>query len=487
MSRRDPRHAGGRFLRWFPIVLVLAVLVAATASYRFELGARWFGFEDQPAQQNPAAVAPPPGLSLPALVDPAPVASPIALAGGQVLSPNAVRRALTPLLADPDLGKHVIASVSSLGSGSPVFRRGDGTAIPASTTKLATAAATLLSLGPEHRFETRVVTDGQGGIVLVGGGDPFLQSGPLKTTEGADPPYPPHADVVTLARATAKSLREQGRREVHVGYDDTLFTGPSISPRWPDDYVPDGVVSPVTALWVDEGRVPGDSDRVADPSLSAATVFAGALSRAGIEVLGVPEPRPARSGAGQLAVVTSAPLSEIVERVLLVSDNEAAEVLARQVGFATFGEGSFAAARRGIAQVLRKHGVELGESVLYDGSGLSRESRLAPGVLVAILRLAASDDLPQLRSILTGLPVAGFTGSLAYRFEDTAPQGRGRVRAKTGTLTGVSVLAGIATDLDGHPMLFALMADKVALEDTLDARDALDAAAAALGACHCGR
>ncbi len=78
-----------------------------------------------------------------------------------------------------------------------------------------------------------------------------------------------------------------------------------------------------------------------------------------------------------------------------------------------------------------------------------------------------------------GLPVAGFTGSLETRFEDAAPQGRGRVRAKTGTLTGVSALAGVATDLDGNPMVFVLMADRVALEDTLDAREALDALAAA--------
>ena len=104
-----------------------------------------------------------------------------------------------------------------------------------------------------------------------------------------------------------------------------------------------------------------------------------------------------------------------------------------------------------------------------------------------MLRLAASDRHPELRPVLTGLPVAGFTGSLASRFDDGRPRGRGRVRAKTGTLTGVSALAGVATDLDGDPMVFVLMADRIELLDTLDARDALDALAAALGACHCGR
>ena len=106
---------------------------------------------------------------------------------------------------------------------------------------------------------------------------------------------------------------------------------------------------------------------------------------------------------------------------------------------------------------------------------------------MAVLRLAASDDHPGLRPVLTGLPVAGFTGSLEYRFTDTAPPARGRVRAKTGTLTGVSALAGVATDLDGTTVTFVLVADRVALVKTLAAREALDAAAAAIAGCHCSR
>ena len=104
-----------------------------------------------------------------------------------------------------------------------------------------------------------------------------------------------------------------------------------------------------------------------------------------------------------------------------------------------------------------------------------------------MLRVASSDDHPDLRATITGLPVAGFTGSLTYRFADTPVPGRGRVRAKTGTLTGVSSLAGVVTDLDGVPMAFAIMADRVRLPNTLDAREAADDFAAALGSCHCAR
>jgi D-alanyl-D-alanine carboxypeptidase/D-alanyl-D-alanine-endopeptidase (penicillin-binding protein 4) len=250
--------------------------------------------------------------------------------------------------------------------------------------------------------------------------------------------------------------------------------------------VPDGVVSPITPLWVDEGRPSTGFGRVDDPALSAATVFAGALARSGIKVAGIPAPRAARPGARELTSVSSAPLSEIVERILDVSDNEAAEVLFRQVGLAGGGDGSSASAQAAVRSLLAEQGIGMRGSVLYDGSGLSREDRMDPRLLVDVIRAAADPDHPDLRAVVTGLPVAGFTGSLAERFEEGDPDGRGRVRAKTGTLTGVSGLAGIAQDLDGDLLVFVMLADKVALEDTLDARDALDDAAAALGGCRCG-
>jgi D-alanyl-D-alanine carboxypeptidase/D-alanyl-D-alanine-endopeptidase (penicillin-binding protein 4) len=186
-----------------------------------------------------------------------------------------------------------------------------------------------------------------------------------------------------------------------------------------------------------------------------------------------------------LARASSAPLAQIVEQVLSVSDNEGAEVLARHVGLAVSGNGSSAAGTDAVLGTLQDLGVRTGNAQVYDGSGLSRKNRIDPDTLVDVLRVASSEDHPDLRSIVTGLPVAGFTGSLALRFSDAPAAGRGRVRAKTGTLTGVSALAGVATDLDGVPMVFALVADRVRLLDTLDAREALDDLAAALGACHC--
>ncbi|WP_164519558.1 D-alanyl-D-alanine carboxypeptidase/D-alanyl-D-alanine-endopeptidase [Nocardioides ferulae] len=484
MARSDLRHTSSPAWRrrLAAVVLVLAMVAATVVVWPDWWRDRWDGWFGEQPPAGPAAIPPPPGLELPRLARPAPVAAPVDPDTAGALSRARVRRALAPYLDDPDLGRHVVAAVAPLGEGAPVLTRGD-TVVPASTTKLVTATAALLALGPDHVFETRVVRAGRNGVVLVGGGDPFLAAAP--TPRGEPAAYPPRADVATLARETARALRGDGVRRVRVGYDDTLFTGPTASPEWEPGYVPDGVVSPITALWLDEGRDPSGYGRVADPSAAAAERFAAALADAGIRVTGAPGPASARAGGAELAVVESAPLWQIVEQVILVSDNEASEVLAHHVGLAEAGEGSFAAGRTAIEQVLTRAGVDFAGSLLHDGSGLSRGNRIHWRLLVDVLRLAASDEHPELRSVLTGLPVAAFTGSLSERFADGPAAGRGRVRAKTGTLSGVSSLAGIATDLDGVPMVFVLAADKVRLEDTLDARDALDAAAAALGACSC--
>jgi D-alanyl-D-alanine carboxypeptidase/D-alanyl-D-alanine-endopeptidase (penicillin-binding protein 4) len=462
-------------------VLVLVILAGAVASYRFDLGGR-LGLAAPDPATDPAAVAPPEGLVLPALSAPPDVARALdtrsGTRGGQA-DPAAVRRALSGPLRDRDLGRDVLAAVAGLGQDGTVFTSGDPVGMPASTTKLLTTTAALAALGPDHTFRTSVVRAGRRDVVLVGGGDPFLAGTP-------DPDAYPHvADVTTLARLTAERLRREGVRRVRVGYDDTLFSGPQVNPHWPASYVPDAVVSPITALWVDEGRSATGYGRVSDPAGTAATVFAGALARRGVRVVGPPAARRAPQGAREVAGVDGAPLAQVVERILLVSDNEAAEVLGHQVGLASGGAGSFAGGVRGVERELRRLGVDLTGARLHDGSGLSRENRLAPATLVGVLQAAASDAHPDLRAVVTGLPVAGFTGSLADRFDGAAPRGRGRVRAKTGTLTGVSALAGIATDADGDPLVFALVADRVKLLKTLDARDALDDAAAALGACHC--
>jgi serine-type D-Ala-D-Ala carboxypeptidase/endopeptidase (penicillin-binding protein 4) len=461
------------------VVLVLALVAGGAAAWRFDLLDEWL--DDAPAAPaDPIAVAPPPGLDLPPVDVPEAVARP--LPERPRLDPAALRRAVQSDLRDRDLGRHVLAVVAPLAAGEPAYTLGRGLAVPASTTKVVTSAAALYALGSDHVFETTVELDRRRRVLLVGGGDPLLASAPDKDESA----YPPRADVVTLAEKTAKALRKKGIRRIRVGYDASLFTGPGENPTWEADYIPDGVVSPTSALWVDEGRPESGFGRVPDPAAAAADAFARALTRAGVKVEGAPAEAAAR-GTEPVAKVASAPLADIVERILTVSDNEAAEVLLRHVGLAQEGVGSIEAGRRGVRRVLESQGVDFRSSVLHDGSGLSRDSRLDPRVLIDVLRLALDPEQPDLRAVLTGLPVAGFTGSLTDRMDLGPPEGRGRVRAKTGTLTGVTSLAGIAADLDGNPMVFVLMADRVRKNKDLLARVAMDNAAASLGACHCGR
>ena len=469
MSRGDARHI--RLRSFLPELVVVLVLALALVSFEFDLGRR-LGI----APESPADITAPEGLDLPGLPAPEPVAA--AVVGGSP-STAAVRAALSPYLGDRKLGRHVVAAVGTV-DGSTVYDNGGGLVTPASMTKLLTSAAALASLGPDRRFTTRVVAGNGRRVVLVGGGDPFLLS---KPRDGDS--YPSYADVRTLARRTAVALRKQGRAAVSLGFDDSLFDGPTFNPAWPADYAAD-VVPPITALWVDDGDKRDGWGYESDPSQAAAEVFADELRDTGIRVQGRPARMVAPHGATRIAAVQSPTVRQVVDRVLLVSDNEAAEMLAHHVGLAEGFGGSFEGGSRGIRAVLGELGVTLGpREVVYDGSGLSRRNRLTPATLLRVLALGAVESRPELRNLVTGLPVAAFNGSLGYRFDDSRPAGRGRVAAKTGTLTGVSGLAGIATDLDGNPLLFVVAADKVRKADTEDARDALDRLAAALGACHC--
>jgi D-alanyl-D-alanine carboxypeptidase/D-alanyl-D-alanine-endopeptidase (penicillin-binding protein 4) len=351
-------------VRWLAEILVLVLLVFGVAAVWFDLGERWFGAPD-PATE-PAAVAPPEGLRLPEQAAAAPVSTPPAV---RPADPARVAAAIRPMLARRGvLGRHVGVLVTDLGSGRDLFRSGAATVTPASTTKLLTSAAALESIGPMARFRTTVRWDAaHRRVVLVGGGDPFLASSPR--TARAD--FPDKADVATLARAAARRLQALHVGRVSLAFDDSLFTGPAVNPAWPDSYIPESVVPPISALWVDEGHAPGSEGFVADPAAEAGRVFAAALRRAGTRVAPKVVRGAAGPGAVEVAAVTSAPLGQIVERTLEVSDNQAAEVLARQVGLAEKQQGSFVAGTEAVLQVLEGLGVDVSADKLYDGSGLS--------------------------------------------------------------------------------------------------------------------
>jgi D-alanyl-D-alanine carboxypeptidase/D-alanyl-D-alanine-endopeptidase (penicillin-binding protein 4) len=377
---------------------------------------------------------------------------------------------LGPLLAAPALGSHVGLLVTSLATGKVLYAQQSAAGFaPASTTKLATAVAALHVLGPNARFTTTVV----GGptpssVVLVGGGDPTLAGAKFPAAD-----YPQPATLAALAARTAKSLRARGRHAVQVGYDTSLYGGPDMGPSWPNSYVTTGNVTPISALEIDQGRLtpsgaPDDADdwqntrpRSFTPAPEAAQAFAGFLAADGIQVTGTPVAGAAPAGATRLAAVHSPPLAQIVQQMLLESNNVIAENLARHVAIAKGQPATFSGAAAAEISVLR--GLGITGVQIVDGSGLSPADRIAPASLVALIRLASRQDQPRLRAAITGLPVAGFSGTLepdGSVFAEAGPAALGVVRAKTGNLDNVAAMAGIAYARDGQLLAFAVMTDK---------------------------
>lgn len=381
------------------------------------------------------------------------------------------RRGPEPLLRDPALGARSTAAVVDVATGKRLYGTGADEALtPASTTKIATAVAALSALGADHRLTTRAALEPDTDeLVLVGGGDPTLTA--RKDAEG-------WASLRTLADDTAAALKKRDINQVTLSYDTTLYAGSERHPIGVNDNL-----ALVTALMADEARTDdsasGPAPRVPDPAADATRTFAELLEDNGIKTTS-PGPSKATGRAESLATVSSPPLSALVERMLTNSDNDIAEALARQTAVATGKRADFDGAGRAIGAQLKKLGLPVSGAAFKDGSGLDRDDRLTADLLTALLVKAGDPTRPELRPALTGLPVAGFTGTLTSRYTDGAA---GIVRAKTGTLTGVNTLAGTVVDQDGHLLAFAFLTSNTT--DPAAAQSALDRTATALAACGC--
>ncbi|WSW98404.1 D-alanyl-D-alanine carboxypeptidase/D-alanyl-D-alanine-endopeptidase [Streptomyces sp. NBC_00989] len=386
---------------------------------------------------------------------------------------TALADVLSPLLDNSALGTRHTAAVVDVSTGKRLYGVGaDDALTPASTTKIATAVAALSAMGADHRFTTRAALEPDTGeLVLVGGGDPTLTA--HKDADG-------WASLRTLADSTAAALKKHGTRAVTLSYDTTLYAGSELHPIGVNDNL-----APVSALMADEGRTDDSSSgqvkRVTDPAADAAEKFAGFLQDHGIKTTS-PGPSKATGRAATLATVSSPPLSDIVERMLTNSDNDIAEALARQTAVATGKRADFGGGAAAIRAQLTKLQLPVRGAVFNDGSGLDRDDRLTADLLTALLVKAGDPTHPELRPVLTGLPIAGFTGTLTTRYTD-ATGAAGVVRAKTGTLTGVNTLAGTVVDKDGQLLAFAFLTSNTT--NALEAQSALDHTATALAACGC--
>jgi D-alanyl-D-alanine carboxypeptidase/D-alanyl-D-alanine-endopeptidase (penicillin-binding protein 4) len=378
---------------------------------------------------------------------------------------------------------------------------GDAQATPASTTKIATAVAALAVLGPDKRFTTSV-RQTSGGVVLVGGGDPALAVNKYPSSD-----YPQPATLASLAAGTARALKAEGRRSVRLGYDTSLYSGPGMAQGWTDSLISTGNVTPIVSLEADQGRLTRegaleDSDdgvnfrrRTSEPAELTASDFATLLEKHGITVSGEPSPQTAQPGARTLASVSSPSLAQVAEQMLQESNNVIAENLGRQLALAMGKPATFGGAAEAVQDELERLGVTTPIS-LADTSGLSPKDAIAPITLVKILLVASGSagggsagGSARTRAAITGLPVAGFSGTLSAgnsEFGGIGGAARGVVRAKTGNLSTVATLAGLAYDRSGGLLAFAIMAPRVPGAMMLSsAAKAIDSAVAALAECGC--
>jgi D-alanyl-D-alanine carboxypeptidase/D-alanyl-D-alanine-endopeptidase (penicillin-binding protein 4) len=393
---------------------------------------------------------------------------------------------LDPLVRSRALGTKVHVAVQDVASDEVLYsRNAEMMTTPASTTKLLTAAAALAKLGPAYRLATRAVAGAEPGVVvLVGGGDATL-------SVGKDGQFPGAARLDQLAAQVKKALG--GTAPTRVLVDTSLFTGPETAVGWSaGDISPGGQVSRIQALMTNAGRIKpvhheyGGDPRYGDPAISAGKAFARLLGVPASTVQRGRAPEKAASAAGaELGRVESPPLVQVTDWMLEQSDNTIAEALGRLVALASGQPGSFEGASEAIVGQLRALGLDGDEVELYDASGLSRKNGISPALLTQLLAIAADGEEPALTGIFGGLPVAGWSGTMAKRFVSPRPNqvGQGVVRAKTGTLSGVNTMAGQLITVDGRLLVFAIMAS--GSTDAVTGKAALDRVAAALVSCGC--
>ncbi|SFP54400.1 D-alanyl-D-alanine carboxypeptidase / D-alanyl-D-alanine-endopeptidase (penicillin-binding protein 4) [Amycolatopsis arida] len=464
VEQRPRRRRRGLLVGALALVLVVAVgVVLALPDVSNRLGLPWA--PNAPKADPPAPVAVTRVLHGPGSDAPAP-------------TPAGVAGVLDPLAGAPALGT-LTGRVVDPATGSVLWERSPHEVrTPASTTKVLVAAAALLAVDHGLRLPTRVVAGDQPGtVVLVAGGDVTLSSLPSGRT-GAYPGAAHLDDLVEQVRASGADVDT-------VRLDLSAFAGPEVASGWAPEDVPSTYMAEVRPAMLDGGRADptnAKSMRVADPAGRLAGELAERLgARAG-------EPTTAPPGATVLGEVRSAPLTELVDQMLTMSDNLLADVIARQVAVATGNEPSFAGGAKATIEVLGANGFDVSGLELSDGSGLSVHNRVSATLLSELLAVAAAPDdsdprTAKLRPLVGGLPVAGGSGTLAGRYRtDPSDGGRGWVRAKTGTLSGVNTLAGVVLDRDGRVLVFALMSAGSSLDV---AQPALDTMAAALRECGC--
>ena len=404
-----------------------------------------------------------------------------ALAGDEAApSPAGVAEQLAGVLRLPALSDAALV-VRDGQSGAVLFDQGgDDLRIPASTTKMLSAAAIGRTFSPDDTLRTSVVQGATAdAIVLVAGGDSLLAP-----KEGDPEAVAGRAGLGDLADDVARSLKARRITSVTLAVDLSYAPGPLLAPTWGSDYRPLGITGTVAMLGRSDQRARENHPAPADPVAATRDAFRQRLVERGLRVRLADDPETtAAADAPVLGSVSSAPVRDQLALALSESDNALTEILARQAAFRSGAGTDFAETGAFVVEQVAALGIDTAGTELMDASGLSRGNRVTAELLAEILVLGYDGEHPVLRTALDGLPIGGLTGTLADRFDgESTADAAGRARAKTGTLTGANALAGSVVDDDGRLLVFAgLVADA----GTNPARAALDRFVAALAACGC--
>jgi serine-type D-Ala-D-Ala carboxypeptidase/endopeptidase (penicillin-binding protein 4) len=416
--------------------------------------------------------------------DPAVVLQPVSEQSGPPQDASKMAERVAKLATSTDMGKAAGTIIMDAETGTVLYDDEAQTShIPASTNKLATAVGALRLIGANTRIATKVTkAPDSSDVYIVGGGDPLLVSRKTKAQPGV-PNYPASTPLPKLARQTAEALKAASVGSIDLKVDDSLFSGPDWGPDWPEYFRTSGIVSPVTALLVNDGRVGGPfGAKVADPGMAGGQTFADLLRKDGITVSSVKREHSPQQ-AEEIASIQSVPVYEIVGQALTTSDNDTAEDLFRLAGVAGGFGGSFEGGGKAVDKALGDIGVSTVMASFHDGSGLSKLDSIPPKLLADILsKVVKGED--GLWPIGSGLSVAGVGGTLRYRFTavDT-DAGAGWVRAKTGTLTSVSALAGFVQSVSGRMLVFASLSNDA--PSSADAAHVIDQIVVAAASCGC--
>jgi D-alanyl-D-alanine carboxypeptidase/D-alanyl-D-alanine-endopeptidase (penicillin-binding protein 4) len=331
----------------------------------------------------------------------------------------------------------------------------------ASNMKMFTTATALAKLGVDYRIPTKVFRDGKvdargvlhGSLYLQGGGDPALG------TPAFDAGY--LGGLGTNILSLRPLIRAAGIKSItgRLYADDSVFD--RLRGVADSGYATSYYIGPLSGLSFNAG-FRGNSSTSGfspDPAKAAARKLVGSLRNAGIQMPAGVALRVTPPNAERVALIESAPLTELVDLTNIYSNNFFAETLIKLLGAEAGSAGTTASG----AAVVENFARSLGATVnAVDGSGLTRSNRAAPREVIDLLlgmRKQAAGDV-----FIQDLPLTGAEGTVDGRMQGTAANRRCRV--KTGTLTGVSNLSGYCFNKSGKVMAFSILMGSVGSTST---------------------